>query len=77
MNPVNDPRANLDRNLGDPRQPFEFDRAKTLEDAVFQAIGAASMCWAIIPRGTFDSDRAKEIGDKLIEWIRDDTADLR
>jgi hypothetical protein len=36
-----------------------------LKDKLFQAIGAASMCWLETPKGEFDSSRAKEIGDDL------------
>ena len=41
----------------------------SLESAVFQALGAASMCWVPLPNGVFDSDRAKDIGDKLVAWL--------
>lgn len=44
----------------------EHDGSLSVESAVFQALGAASMCWAETPRGVFNSDRAKEIGDKLL-----------
>lgn len=57
-----------------PRKPFEFqvgeDEVFTLENAVFQALGAASMCWSETPTGVFDSERAKEIGDRLVAWVR-------
>lgn len=41
----------------------------TLEEAVFQALGAASVCWSESPTGEFDSERAKAIGDRLVGWI--------
>ena len=42
-----------------------------LETAVFQAIGAATVCWeSVTDTGVFDSTRAKEIGDWLLEYIR-------
>jgi hypothetical protein len=48
---------------------FEFtlgpDESITLHSAIFQALGAASMCWERPPEGVFDSTRAKEIGDYL------------
>lgn len=52
---------------------FEFDRADSVESAVFQALGAASVCWEDISgTGIFDSTRAKEIGEALLEFIRND-----
>lgn len=39
--------------------------------AVFQAIGGGSMCWEHVSRaGVFHSERAKWIGDGLVEWLR-------
>jgi hypothetical protein len=53
--------------------PFEFTRGHDgslpVESAVFQALGAASMCWSETPKGIFDSTRVKEIGDKLLEFL--------
>jgi hypothetical protein len=37
----------------------------TLDEAIGQAIGAASMCWSVVPFGVFESDRASEILDAL------------
>lgn len=49
---------------------FEFDRVETVADAVFQALGAASMCWEHpYNGGVFDSTRAKAIGDALIRKL--------
>lgn len=49
---------------------FEFSReddgSLSIESAVFQALGAASMCWGETPRGVFDSERASSIGHALI-----------
>lgn len=57
------------------RKPFRFDRehAGTLtpRSAVMQAIGAASMCWTTTPTGVFDSDRAVEVGEALLDEISD------
>lgn len=58
------------------REPFQFqvaeDEEPTLETFVFQALGAASICWEILSgAGTFDSTRAKEIGDALCTTIRE------
>lgn len=43
----------------------------TLETAVFEALGAASVCWENMSgTGVFQSDRAKQIGEELVEFIR-------
>lgn len=42
---------------------------KTKEELIFQALGAASMCWTGAPSGTFDSTRCKQIGDELISAL--------
>lgn len=47
-----------------------FGEAETIEDAVGQAMGAASTCWEHVDRaGVFDPVRAMEIADALIEFI--------
>lgn len=44
-----------------------FDDCETAEEAIFQALGAVSVCWENIDRaGIFESTRAKVIGDALI-----------
>lgn len=55
--------------------PWEFtpehDGTLSIESAVFQALGGASTCWeSLSEAGEFDSARAKEIGEALIERIR-------
>lgn len=47
----------------------DSDGLLTLRDAVFQALGAASMCWSETPTGVFDPDLATEIGDALMAEI--------
>jgi len=50
---------------------FDLDQAETLENAVFQAIGAASVCWETPEgAGVFNSDRAKAIGEELMAEIK-------
>lgn len=47
-----------------------LEKATNVREAVFQAIGAASTCWENMEgTGIFDSDRAKQIGDELMEWV--------
>ena len=43
----------------------------TLHEAVFQALGYASVCWSEAPTGIFESDRCKEAGDALIAFVED------
>jgi hypothetical protein len=43
--------------------------AQKASDAVYQAIGEASMCWSEYPKGTFDSRRAEKIGRELLEVL--------
>lgn len=55
-------------------QTFEFTEREgeplTLETAVFEALGGASMCWSETPTGVFDSTLATVIGTALVERIR-------
>lgn len=60
----------------DDEEKFEFqpdaDGNLDLEAVIFQALGAASVCWAkedLEEAGEFDSERAKNIGVALIDWI--------
>jgi hypothetical protein len=54
---------------GNTREDLKFDKL-TLEEAVYQALGAASVCWENMEdAGVFDSDRAKMIGDQLMDRI--------
>lgn len=46
------------------------DGPLTLEQAVFEALGYASMCWTEVPQGVFESTRAKAAGDALVARIR-------
>ena len=59
------------------REPFAFDfgeEGPNLPAAVFQALGAASVCWENPGgAGIFDSTRAKEIGDVLLDCVRANT----
>lgn len=42
------------------------------EEAIFQALGAASVCWEHMEKaGIFHSERAKFIGDQLIERLKE------
>lgn len=43
---------------------------KELTEVVFTALGEASMCWSETPKGIFESTRAKEIGDRVMNSIQ-------
>jgi hypothetical protein len=55
-----------------PRPPQVGDPQSDLERAVFEAIGAASVCWSELPTGVFESERAEEIGKNLLNLILGD-----
>src|SRR6266851_1141715 len=42
-----------------------------LKEVVFHGLGEASMCWSETPKGVFDSDHAKRIGDEIMQAIKD------
>lgn len=42
-----------------------------IREIVFVALGSASMCWLPRPTGEFDSIVAAEIGEKLMEKIKE------
>lgn len=42
----------------------------TLEEAVQQSVGAASVCWDNMEgAGVFQSDRALDVSEQLIDWV--------
>lgn len=49
-----------------------FSRAETVEEVVFQAIGAGSVCWEN-PNGAgeFDSTLARAVGDDAMARLRE------
>ena len=44
--------------------------AESVEQAVAQAIGAASMCWTEPPTSEFDSEGASDVVDALLHYLR-------
>ena len=40
-----------------------------IKQAIYEALGAASMCWSETPKGTFDSTKANKIGEDLIQKL--------
>lgn len=52
-------------------QVFDDNDKKDLETVVFVAIGAATACWENLSgAGLFESDRAKEIADELVDILK-------
>jgi hypothetical protein len=55
-------------------QMFEFTEREgeplTLETAVYEAVGAASMAWTPTPTGVFDDTWAAIVAKALVERIR-------
>lgn len=45
---------------------------KELKNKVFEALGEVSMCWSETPNGIFDSEKAKEIGERLLKDIAEE-----
>lgn len=48
--------------------------AEELKKIVFEALGEASMCWSETPKGVFESTRAEEIGNRVMEAIKEYTS---
>ncbi len=48
------------------QQDIDSDR-----ELVTQALGKASMCWTETPKGIFDSDKAQQIGRKLLNDLEE------
>ena len=52
-----------------------LDITRGWDEKVMMAIGEASMCWSNIEgAGVFDSAKAKQIGDDLVKYLRNQTA---
>lgn len=41
-----------------------------LATAVYQSVGAASMCWATVPTSVFDMVQAQTVAERLIAQIK-------
>lgn len=46
---------------------FDFSSVTDMEEAIFQSIGIASVCWS---GEIFDSTRAENLGEALLEYVR-------
>jgi len=40
-----------------------------IREQVFMAVGEASMCWSETPSGIFDSTRASQIAERILNMI--------
>ena len=47
------------------QRPLNYRISSEIYTAVFEAIGAASMCWEPIPTGVFDSTNASQVATDL------------
>lgn len=62
------------KNLINPppivEKQLKTKQMKEIKTKVFESIGEASMCWSETPKGVFDSERAKKIGDEIMELFK-------
>lgn len=50
---------------------LDLKHGTPLSEAVFMALGAASVCWDdMTGKGVFESTRAKQIGDELLAFVQ-------
>src|SRR5438045_7518243 len=53
-----------------PEKILNLQVSTPIEQAVFEALGAASACWENLEgAGVFESTRCKQIGEELVEYI--------
>lgn len=51
---------------------FEFDHCEDLRQAVYEAVGAASVCWESMEgTGVFDTTRASAVADALLQYVNE------
>ena len=53
-----------------PVEPILRFTDEDTETAIFEALGAASVCWDPTPTGVFQSERASAIGYELVAHLR-------
>jgi hypothetical protein len=49
----------------------ELMTEKKLREIIFMNLGAASMCWSEYPKGVFNSTRAEQLGNEIVEAVKD------
>lgn len=47
-----------------PKKDFD------LNTLIFEALGEASMCWSETPKGVFDSDKAADLGNRVVNSLK-------
>lgn len=52
-------------DLPQEKKPLNYRISSEMYEAVFQAIGAASMCWSGTPKGVFQAEKASQIAVEL------------
>lgn len=45
-------------------------KIEELKEEIFQALGEVSMSWDPVPSGIFDSSKASDIGDRLMDMLK-------
>lgn len=50
--------------------------AVTLEEAVYQAVGAASVCWSDGTNGVFEDGKARNVAEQLLERIKQEVTEF-
>lgn len=71
--PVKLPPNTLTNADGTPYAAGYDEAAKEakLEELVHTAMGEVSMCWSERPKGVFQDEKAKKIGEELIKAIKE------
>lgn len=65
-----DIHEDFDGNTTEQKKILNLHISMPIEEAVFQALGAASACWENLSgAGVFESTRCKQIGDELIAYF--------
>ena len=56
----------------DAESVFMFDECEDLRQAVYQAVGAASVCWeSMAGTGVFSTTKACEVADALLQYVNE------
>lgn len=45
---------------------------QSIEEVVYQAVGAASVCWSDTPHGVFEDGKARNVAEQLLSRIREE-----
>lgn len=64
-------KLDLRRSTDEGWEPIPEGTEERLLSAVYQAIGAASVCWTESPTGIFMAERAKQIAEAVVSEVRE------